>query len=142
MFNFKQYIDEFESKKSDIVKELGETAIEFFLGEFDAQQWTDENGVTTQWPDLSESTIKSRQFPNERILVQTKDLRNALEDSIISSDWNNGIEFEVDSEYASYHNDGGDEPGKPPKRQFIGESYELDKMLEEKLEEELKKIFK
>lgn len=61
-------------------------------------------------------------------------LRNSLKAKKVSE----GVEFSTDKEYAQAHNEG---EGNMPKRQFIGESKQLDKKIIKKVDKTLDKIF-
>lgn len=61
-------------------------------------------------------------------------LRNSLKAQKISD----GVEFSTDKDYAQVHNEG---EGNMPKRQFMGESKQLDKKIINKIDKSLDNIF-
>jgi phage gpG-like protein len=63
---------------------------------------------------------------------------NKLRNSLRASKVSGGVEFKTDKEYAQAHNEG---EGDMPKRQFIGESKQLDKKIIKKVDKTLDKIF-
>jgi len=63
---------------------------------------------------------------------------NKLRNSLKANQVTEGVEFNTDKEYAQAHNEG---EGDMPKRQFIGESKQLDKKIIKKVDKTLDKIF-
>jgi len=143
--NFKfleTWLNNFERQKDSIAEKVGDTALNYFIDQFNKQQWRDKTVV--KWTSLKESTLKykERKGYGNTPLVNTGDLKEALKNSKVASSWNRGIIFKINIDYASYHNDGGEIDGRPPQRQFIGNSYELNKKIKKVIKHELKRIFK
>ncbi len=137
-FPFDIWLKKLKSSKDEIATKLAEVGRDFFIREFDEAKWDKE-----KWPEVQRNISgtdanKYNKYAGNPPLVNTGELRQALVDCIKEKAWNK-IKWEVDSEYASYHNEGTE---KIPKRQFIGESYELNKLLAKTLEQEIVKIVK
>jgi phage gpG-like protein len=71
-----------------------------------------------------------------------------LKDSIVPVPGDGEVTIKNDVVYAKIHNEGGQglafgkHPFKMPKRQFIGDSAELNQIIEETIDDELKKLIK
>lgn len=81
---------------------------------------------------------KENQTAKDRkpILIQSGRLRRAVNESIRKTEWDE-IRLGIDVEYAKFHNEGTD---KIPKRQFMGNSKELDAKMHKRIEREIKKV--
>ncbi|MDR0729155.1 MAG: hypothetical protein LBF19_03405 [Prevotellaceae bacterium] len=118
---------------------VGKTATGFFTQNFDRQGFL--NRGLQPWPD-----VKRRTHPRETPRGQTAagrrilfgETRN-LSRSIDYGPQRGSVIVYSDVHYAPYHNEG---TKKLPKRQFIGDSAELDKLVISELDRKLKQIIK
>lgn len=111
--------------KEVLPKELAETAKNYFVMAFDKQGWNN-----TPWRPRKDKNT----WP---ILVKSGALKRSVENSIQTATWDE-IRLTSDSEYGGYHNEGTD---RLPQRQFMGESPELDALLNEVVLKTIKDIF-
>ncbi|MDR2361586.1 MAG: hypothetical protein LBD91_02540 [Prevotellaceae bacterium] len=134
-------IKNFEEK--DAPKMAGKTAADFFTDNFQRQGFL-SRGLRA-WPEVKRRKPKANGRPytprettaaGRRILFgQTRNLSRSID-----YDPQKGhVIVYSDVHYAPYHNEGTD---KLPKRQFIGDSAELDKLVISELERKLKNIIK
>jgi phage gpG-like protein len=114
------------------IVDVGNTAKVFFVDSFRKQGWDDKN--VQKW--------KPRKVADKRagraILVKTGDLRR----SIIRNPANRAaltVKISTDLAYAARHNDG---LKGMPKRQFMGDSYNLNEKVKAVIVKRLDKIFK
>lgn len=73
-----------------------------------------------------------------RAILTGHNTSNKLRDSLKATKITGGVEFSTDKDYAEVHNEGSD---IMPKRQFMGESKELDDAVELKIDKQLDNIF-
>lgn len=134
---FKKWSANFDISGEEMSKEVAKKARDFFLENFDEQQFFDEN--PEPWEPLAQSTIdwKKAHGYGDTPLVNTRNLRDGIKDSIKVASATE-IRLEVDVEYADYHNNGVG----VPKREFMGESYELTKLVSEEFDIQIGKIIK
>jgi phage gpG-like protein len=131
---------------------VGIEAVNFFHESFQNEGFTDE--VLEKWQE-----VKRRQNPKrpERasasrpiLTGETGDLGRSIEykikdgDTVITADT---VESGSEKDYASAHNEGTTNAGRNhnvviPKRQFIGKSKKLDKIIVDKSTENLKRIIR
>lgn len=135
-FPFSLWLEKLRDSKDNIATQIAEAGRDFFLEEFDAQSW-DGN----KWEEVKRNLPgnEGMKYAGLPILVNTGSLRQGVVDCIKEKRWNN-IHWQVDVDYAKYHNDGDNKLGI--QRQFIGDSYELKKRCEKILEENIIKIIK
>jgi phage gpG-like protein len=122
---------------------VGKTATDFFAQNFDRQGFLN-NGLRP-WQDVRRRQHPRKSVRSEKarslsydgmpILVQSRNLQR----SIAPETHKGSVIIFSDAHYAPYHNEGTD---KLPKRQFIGDSAELDKLITSELERKLSKIIK
>lgn len=115
---------------------IGESAREFFKGQFHQEGFTD---VTyKRWQ-------KRRRSYRHKILTKTGNLRDSIKSNVNQSSLTARVFTTV--EYSEIHNEGGTgrlpsgQSFEMPKRQFIGDSQKLDKGVEMILEDQLDKLF-
>lgn len=117
---------------------ISNSAKNFFLGNF-RKQGFDDKSVTSWTPRKKEDKRSGR-----GILIKSGDLMKSIISNPDTSRLMATISTNLD--YAKVHNDGlkaGRGRGfKMPKRQFIGDSYNLNKTLKDILERKLDSIFK
>ena len=118
---------------------IGKTAADFFTQNFDRQGFL--NRGLQPWPDVKRrtnprNTQRGQTAAGRRILFgETRNLSRSID---YDPQKGNVIVYS-DVHYAPYHNEG---TGKLPKRQFIGDSAELDKLVISELDKKLKNIIK
>lgn len=138
-FPFSIWMTRLRDSKDNIATKLAEAGRDFFVRQFDAAQWTDR--TPEQWEEVQRnipgtSANRYNRYAGNPPLVNSGELRQALVDCIKEKRWDN-IHWEVDNDYAEYHNDG---TATIPKRQFMGDSYELNNILAKVLEDEIIRI--
>lgn len=117
----------------------GKTAVDFFTKNFNRQGFL--NRGLQPWPDVlrrthPRNTKRGQTLAKRRILFgETRNLSRSID---YDPQKGRAIVYS-DVHYAPYHNEGTD---KLPKRQFIGDSAELDKLITSELERKLKNIIK
>jgi phage gpG-like protein len=117
----------------------GKTAADFFTQNFDRQGFL--NRGLQAWQDVKRrtnprNTQRGQTAAGRRILFgETRNLSRSID---YDPQKGRVIVFS-DVHYAPYHNEGTD---KLSKRQFIGDSAELDKLITSELERKLSKIIK
>lgn len=145
---------------------IGNDAVNLFVSNFDKQGFDTGNGVE-KWPEvqrrlkgLSQSihvrSIKTHQgrYKNpsgnslssqlSAILVRSGKGKRAVHNSLRTPRVTGGkiiIPFEVASDYMGYHNYGGSIAGRPPKREFMGPSAALDKIIAKNVSMSFNRIF-
>jgi phage gpG-like protein len=131
-FNLKQAEKKARKAMEAAIVDVGNTAKVFFVDSFRKQGWDDKN--VQKW--------KPRKVADKRagraILVKTGDLRR----SIIRNPANRAaltVKISTDLAYAARHNDG---LKGMPKRQFMGDSYNLNEKVKAVIVKRLDKIFK
>ncbi len=125
-FNFKEKIDALERAKVELPRVLANSGQLFFQRNFDRAQW---DGV--EWEKRKDPTN------THALLVASGRLRQAMQKTIKSFDWNS-IKWSVnDVPYAKYLNGGTD---NMPAREFIGGGRELDEIVMKKIDDQARKI--
>lgn len=129
------------------IVDVGNTAKVFFVQSFRKQGWDDKS--VDKWKPRKKKTYKTKSGKTvddttRAILVKTGDLRR----SIIRDPANRAalsIRIHSDLVYAKVHNDGlraGRGRGfKMPKRQFMGDSYNLNEQVKKVIIKRLDKVF-
>jgi phage gpG-like protein len=147
-FNLKDIDKKARKALENAMVEVGNTAKNFFVENFRKQGFDDK--VVSKWKPRKRSTYRTKSGrvvndTNRAILVKTGDLRR----SIIRNPENRqalSVKISTDLIYAKVHNDGlraGRGKGFiMPKRQFIGESYNLNEKIKGVLVKRLDKVFK
>jgi phage gpG-like protein len=131
-FNLKQAEKKARKAMEAAIVDVGNTARVFFIDNFRKQGFDDKN--VQKW--------KPRKVADKRagraILVKTGDLRR----SIIRNPANRAaltIKISTDLVYAARHNNG---LKNMPKRQFMGDSYNLNEKVKAVIVKRLDKVFK
>jgi hypothetical protein len=136
-FKFDKILDKLQQTKSTLPKVLANDAKRFFLASWNKQGWDD--GGIKPWAKRKKETKKTE---GKAILVRTSTLRRAVATSLKTATFEK-IKFEVTmpkgEKYPIYLNEG---TNKMPKRQFMGDSKTLRKLLEKKLNLAIKEIWR
>lgn len=124
-FNFDKVIANLKRVKSDLPRVLANDTKNFFVGEFNKQQWDGKSWQDVKRHDKSGGSSRNR----SAILVQSGRLRRAVINSLKSANFEK-ISFQVaDVDYAQVHNEGlkaGRGKGfTMPKRTFMGQTKVL-----------------
>lgn len=146
-FNMKQAEQKARKAMEAAIVDVGNTAKVFFVQSFRKQGWDDKS--VDKWKPRKKKTYKTKSGKTvddttRAILVKTGDLRR----SIIRDPANRAaltIRIHSDLVYAKVHNDGlraGRGRGfKMPKRQFMGDSYNLNEQVKKVIIKRLDKVF-
>ena len=149
-FNLKQAEQKTRKAMEAAIVDVGNTAKVFFVDSFRKQGFDDKN--VQKWKPRKRTTYTTRSGKTvddttRAILVKIGDLRR----SIIRNPANRAalsIKISTDLDYAKIHNDGlmgkawGKHPFKMPKRQFMGDSYNLNEKVKAVIVKRLDNIFK
>ena len=133
---FGSLVSDWNNMKKDLQDKLIEESKDYFLEEFDNQRW---DGV--DWPELNEKYLKwktDKGFPSTK-LVMNKGLRTAVANPLITKISNLEFEIKIDHELADYHNFG---TSVIPRRQFIGQTKNLEIIQTDIIYEAMKKTLK
>lgn len=142
--DFTEAIRRLEKKKSDLPKQLANIALNHFTDSFRKQAW---DGVPWKQVQRRIPGTPSYMYPkgvdpakHTRGILYGKERRLALavKNSLRSVSWN-AIRFGVDVPYAVYHNEGTE---KLARRQFMGNSIQLNKKLTLRINTAIKSCFK
>jgi phage gpG-like protein len=131
-FNFKGIEKKARTTLENAMVEIGNAAKSFFVENF-RKQGFDDKSVTKWKPRKKDDKIAGR-----AILVKTGDLRR----SIIRNPANRAalsVKISTDLVYAARHNNG---LKGMPKRQFMGDSYNLNESIKKIIVKRLDKTFK
>lgn len=146
-FNMKGMEQKARKALENAVVEVGNTAKNFFVENFRKQGFDDK--TVQRWKPRKRTTYrtKSGRIVNDTtraILVKTGDLRRSIIRVPNRSALN--VKIQTDLIYAKVHNDGlraGRGKGFiMPKRQFIGDSYNLNEKVKAVIVKRLDKVFK
>jgi phage gpG-like protein len=140
-FNLKQAEQKARKAMEAAIVDVGNTAKVFFVSSFRKQGWDDKS--VEKWKPRKRTTYKTKggktvDDTTRAILVKTGDLRR----SIIRNPANRAalsIKISTDLVYAARHNNG---LKNMPKRQFMGDSYNLNEQVKKVIVKRLDKIFK
>lgn len=124
--------------KNNLVHLIADKLQEYFTESFDKEgfnniKWKEVQRRIPGTTAYKRASLAGRTNP---ILTKSSRLRKSIK--IIQATWSR-IEVGSVVPYAEYHNEG---TAKLPKRQFIGETPELDNMIEKLIEKEMDKLFK
>jgi phage gpG-like protein len=145
-FNLKGAEKKARKALENAVVEIGNTAKNFFVENFRKQGFDDK--TVQRWKPRKRTTYKTKsgRIVNDTtraILVKTGDLRRSIIRVPNRSALN--VKIQTDLIYAKVHNDGlraGRGKGfKMPKRQFIGDSYNLNEKVKAVIVKRLDKVF-
>ena len=139
-FNLKQAEQKARKALEAAIVDVGNTAKVFFVESFRKQGWDDKN--VQKWKPRKRTTYKTKRGKvvddtTRAILVKTGDLRR----SIIRNPANRAalsIKISTDLVYAARHNNG---LKNMPKRQFMGDSYNLNEKVKAVIVKRLDKVF-
>jgi len=148
-FNLKQAEHKTRKAMEAAIVDVGNTAKVFFVDSFRKQGFDDK--TVQKWKPRKRTTYTTRSGKvvndtTRAILVKTGDLRR----SIIRNPANRAaltVKISTDLVYAKIHNDGlmgkawGKHPFKMPKRQFMGDSYNLNEKVKAVIVKRLDKVF-
>jgi phage gpG-like protein len=140
-FNLKQAEQQTRNAMEAAIVDVGNTAKVFFVDSFRKQGWDDQS--VQKWKPRKRTTYKTKggktvDDTTRAILVKTGDLRR----SIIRNPANRAaltIKISTDLVYAARHNNG---LKNMPKRQFMGDSYNLNEKVKAVIVKRLDNIFK
>lgn len=120
---------------------MGKTAKTFFYDSFRKQGFEDK--TVTKWAPRKKDDKRA----GRAILVKSGDLRRSIRFDTVNKS-NLSVRIASDLPYARIHNEGltgnafGKAPFKMPKRQFIGDSYQLNEKVKKVIVTQLNKAFK
>jgi phage gpG-like protein len=148
-FNLKQAEQKARKALEAAIVDVGNTAKVFFVESFRKQGFDDKS--VQKWKPRKRTTYKTKSGKvvddtTRAILVKEGDLRR----SIIRNPANRAalsIKISTNLDYAKIHNDGlmgkafGKHPFKMPKRQFMGDSYNLNEKVKAVIVKRLDKVF-
>jgi phage gpG-like protein len=132
-------VDVRQFTKEYALKVAGKTASDFFAQNFDRQGFL--NHGLKLWKDVKRrthprDTPRGETAAGRRILFgETRNLSRSIDYDVQPK----SVTVYSDVHYAPYHNEGTD---RLPKRQFIGDSAELDTLITSEIERKLKNIIK
>ena len=130
-FNFKDIEKKARKVLENAMVEIGNTAKVFFVDSFRKQGFDDKS--VEAWKPRKQADKRA----GRAILVKSGDLRR----SIIRNPENRAalsVKISTDLPYARRHNDG---LSKMPKRQFMGDSYNLNEKIKKVIIKRLDKVF-
>ena len=145
-FNLKGAEKKARKALENAVVEIGNTAKNFFVENFRKQGFDDK--TVEKWKARKKKTYRTKSGKvvddtTRAILVKTGDLRRSIIRVPNRSALN--VKIQTDLIYAKVHNDGlraGRGKGfKMPKRQFIGDSYNLNEKVKAVIVKRLDKVF-
>lgn len=145
-FNLKQAEQKARKALENAVVEIGNTAKNFFVENFRKQGFDDK--TVQRWKPRKRTTYKTKSGKvvddtTRAILVKTGDLRRSIIRVPNRAALN--VKIQTDLPYAKVHNEGlraGRGKGfKMPKRQFIGDSYNLNEKVKAVIVKRLDKVF-
>lgn len=140
-FNFGRIIDNLKRVKSELPRVLANDTKNFFVGEFNHQEWDGK-----KWQEPQRKLKKGGSSRNQSAtLVQSGRLRRAVINSLQSATFD-AIKFKVvDVPYAEVHNEGlraGRGKGFiMPKRTFMADTLKLRKLQVNRIEKYIDKIW-
>jgi phage gpG-like protein len=147
-FNLKGAEKKARKALENAVVEIGNTAKNFFVENFRKQGFDDK--TVEKWEARKKKTYRTKSGKvvddtTRAILVKTGDLRRSIIRVPNRSALN--VKIQTDLPYAKVHNEGlmgkafGKHPFKMPKRQFIGDSYNLNEKVKAVIVKRLDKVF-
>lgn len=133
-FEFENIVAKLEKAKVDLPKLVASDIRNYFVNSFKRQGFDGQKWQEVKRREKENQTAKDK----KPILIQTGRLRRSVNESIRKTTWEE-IVLGIDTPYAKYHNEGTD---RIPKRQFMGDSKELQTKIQARIEKEIKKIIK
>lgn len=131
-FEFENIVKKLDKAKVDLPKLVASDIRNYFVNSFRRQGFDGQKWQEVKRREKENQTAKDK----KPILIQTGRLRRSVNESIRKTTWQEII-LGIDTPYAVYHNEGTD---KIPKRQFMGQSKELDEKVKNRIERTIKKI--
>lgn len=146
-FKFDLIVKRYKSVSLNMMREIAMSNKNYFLQTFKRQSWG-----TQKWPEVDRRTpgTKAYKYPKHKdlarrtrpILVRKGGLRRAVNSSIRMVTTNK-VYFSVDLPYAEIQNDGGRARyAKIPRRRYMGENKETNRMNKEIISKYVNKAFK
>lgn len=149
-FRFDIIGEEFRKGSTNMMREIAMANKNYFLQSFQRQGWDGK-----KWEEVQRRIKGTRayKYPKKKglsrrtrpILVGKGSLRRAVNSSI-KSVTPNRVRFQVDLPYAAIHNEGSNVKGKGrkamPKRQYMGNSKETDKINQTIIKKHVNKAFR
>jgi phage gpG-like protein len=131
--------EEFEAVKEPIAK----VAIDHFTENFEKEGFV--NSTLEPWQEVKrrmDPRVKGARATRKILIGDTGNLKRSIDKEFVPE----GILIYSDTPYASAHNEGTDNAGRGhsthiPKRQFIGDSKELDEKVKVIIETRFDKLF-
>ena len=147
-FNLKGAEQKARKALENAVVEIGNTAKNFFVENFRKQGFDDKS--VQKWKPRKRTTYKTKSGKlvddtTRAILVKEGDLRRSI--IRVPNRAAMSVKIQTNLDYAKIHNEGlmgkafGKHPFKMPKRQFIGDSYNLNEKVKAVIVKRLDKIF-
>jgi len=141
-FNFDKIGKNLERLKHELPKVLANDTKNYFVEEFNKQEW---NGTAWEQVQRKIPGTKAYKYPKKgadarhgrAILVKTGKLRRDVVNSLERADWDM-IRFKVKNDYGAYHNVGTD---KIPQRQFMGDTPKLRQRQLDKIKSYMQRIW-
>ena len=148
-FNMKGMEQKARKALENAVVEVGNTAKNFFVENFRKQGFDDK--TVQRWKPRKRTTYRTKSGKvvddtTRAILVKEGDLRRSI--IRVPNRAAMSVKIQTDLDYAKIHNEGlmgkafGKHPFKMPKRQFIGDSYNLNEKVKAVIVKRLDKVFK
>ena len=148
-FNLKQAEQKARKALENAVVEIGNTAKNFFVENFRKQGFDDKS--VQKWKPRKKKTYRTKSGKlvddtTRAILVKEGDLRRSI--IRVPNRAAMSVKIQTNLDYAKIHNEGlmgkafGKHPFKMPKRQFIGDSYNLNEKVKAVIVKRLDKVFK
>ena len=147
-FNLKQAEQKARKALENAVVEIGNTDKNFFVENFRKQGFDDKS--VQKWKPRKRTTYKTKSGKlvddtTRAILVKEGDLRRSI--IRVPNRAAMSVKIQTNLDYAKIHNEGlmgkafGKHPFKMPKRQFIGDSYNLNEKVKAVIVKRLDKVF-
>ena len=147
-FNLKGAEQKARKALENAVVEIGNTAKNFFVENFRKQGFDDKS--VQKWKPRKRTTYKTKSGKlvddtTRAILVKEGDLRRSI--IRVPNRAAMSVKIQTNLDYAKIHNEGlmgkafGKHPFKMPKRQFIGDSYNLNEKVKAVIVKRLDKVF-
>ena len=127
--------------QGDVKKDIGVQAVNFYKKSFRDEGFTDKK--LEKWKDVKrrlDKNVKGAASKRKILTGTTKQLADGIDYSITT----HGVSISTDVPYAQIHNEGGNAgrngSAKIPKRQFIGQSDSLNKIVITEIEGEITRM--
>ena len=120
-------INDFKTQRKALPAKLGNTAVKFFQDNFRREGFLDNS--VTRWQRRKRETRRSR---GKKILQNTGRLRRSIKR--LTTTFGRIVIGTRGVPYAEVHNEG---LGVMPKREFVGDSAKLEKLLQQRISKEI-----